>query len=812
MIDKYFSHYLGIVVQNNDPEKRGRLKVFVPSVNKTVYTDWDSLSTDKKFIFLDEKTNPDLNNILSKLKEDLPWAEIAMPFFGGSASGRYNAYTKFGTTSDSNYWHNDTYVEGFRPLQNYVNENRPCDAFTNSKTSRFVNPHGGEYSPSNYSNLARGLFTIPNVGSHVWIFFQDGDPQYPVVWSISYGVEDWKRIYSNNSSSEDISEFTSFDYPESYENLASEDNSDKSSVEMNHNIKTFRSKHVFNSNKHSLEFVDTDKKEMLKLTHYSGSFKEFNNFTNSELATNNDQKLVLGDQFYTVKRNQSIFVANHQDNIIHGDRYLTIGNYDIKHDNAQRILKLLSDLHEYKLLFEIMITKPIVLSRERLYVNTFLSKYQNQVGEPDICPVCGGAGEKLGAPCITCLGSGVSPSTQNGLWEKEAIKWEIEGKEWMWYDSENKTWNKVAGDLVWNEEKQTWINMSNSKPTSNEAGLEEVQNPNDWTHCYPPADVTENFILLNKIRETQRELFEYEAKWGEGGDSIENISGNKIVTIGTVFNDLKSFRRDPVGKIRDNGAYIAPMGTYVCMDVAPVLEYVDVDSVPGGDYNLTVGNKYTLNVGSKGIQIKTTGPLDITGAIVTFTGDQINMGSANEIVIDGGERLDLRAKIITLSPNYSENNRHAILADGNLGVRDNLTVVGGTMLEGELHFLHLTSVEEKSLTDIGLGPLPHRHEYAHPPWQLLEHCEDVRMKAMRCNEGVPVVNDKCPGCWVPGFEQSGPEVAGIDSDEGGGSIIGGAVGIVGGVLGGAVNVVGGVVGGAFNVVGNVFRGIGSIFR
>jgi len=33
----YQGNYLGIVVQNNDPLKRGRVKVFVPHVSPTVY-------------------------------------------------------------------------------------------------------------------------------------------------------------------------------------------------------------------------------------------------------------------------------------------------------------------------------------------------------------------------------------------------------------------------------------------------------------------------------------------------------------------------------------------------------------------------------------------------------------------------------------------------------------------------------------------------------------------------------------------------------------------------------------------------------
>ena len=192
MDNRYYGNFLGICVQNNDPEKRGRIKVYIPHIAAAIYTGWNEdfiELKDKHFIFPDKETNPDLDAVLPFLKQVLPWAEIANPLFGGSATGRYNAFTRKGTTSDSNYWDESEYKEGFRPVQNYIGNNRIQDAFseTNSTHNRIVNPNANEYSPSDYSNLARGNFTIPNVGAHVWCFFIDGDPSYPVVFASSAG-------------------------------------------------------------------------------------------------------------------------------------------------------------------------------------------------------------------------------------------------------------------------------------------------------------------------------------------------------------------------------------------------------------------------------------------------------------------------------------------------------------------------------------------------------------------------------------------------------------------------------------------------
>ena len=669
--EKYEGNYLGIVIQNNDPEKRGRVKVFIPHISVTVYEEWSKDKKDKNFRFLDAEKNPDLEKILPYLKRVLPWAEVACPIFGGSSSGRYNAYLKKGTTSDSNYWEGDTLVEGFRPLQNYINENKVSDAFTRTdgRGGRFVNPFAAEYSPSDYSNLARGFFSSINVGAHVWVFFTNGNSGFPVVFAISHGQEDWKRIYSmSKKTNQDDKKFVSEDYPSSFENLAPEEGK-----ELDHNVKTFRSKHVWNSNKHSIELIDTDKKEILKMTHYSGSFFEINNSTITTFATNNDQKLVLGDQFLTVRRNQAIYIANYQENNIQGDRITNLGDFRKRGILAGQILEILRDTHEWKRLFETMRTASNP---------PYTSSLQTLAGAPDVCPVCQGAGVKFGLPCVTCGGKGISPSTQWGNYALEAKKW-------------------------------------------------------------PPDPIIEK-ICINQKRIIDLEL---EAGFKNGGDDISHITGNIVLTVGTVFNDLESYRVDPIGKIRNSEAHVGKAGTYIAMHEVPLVEYVDVDSVPGGDYDITVGNKYRLNVGSKGIHIKTTGPLDIYGTIVNLTGESVNISSDWEVIVDGGKRLELRADVINIKPKKSA--REFINLDGNVGVRNNLIVVGGAHIEGELTYLHQTAPKMLYQTEIGFGPVAHTHNFYGPPWALLDSCEDVRQSAQPVNRQTPTPNMKCPGFWVP---------------------------------------------------------------
>ena len=666
----YNSVYLGMVIQNNDPERRGRVKVFIPHLSSTLYDEWNETfkeGEDKQFVFPDKETNPDLDKILSYLKESLPWAEMMLPSFGGSASGRYNAYKSKGSTSDSNYWLDDNIEEGHRPSNNYTRDNKVSDAFSSSSSSRngLVNPNANQYTPSDYSNLARGMFTIPNVGAHVWVSFINGDCNYPLVTGVSYGTEDWQRIYSTRKSSDpDSKQFISPDYPDSYENLSADEKN-----ELDHNMKTFRSKHVINSNKHVIEMIDTDLSEMLKFTHYSGSFLEFNNNTTSRLATNNDQLLVMGDQFNTIRRNQANYVANYQENIIDGDRSTKLGDFTKRRQIGLNILNELRSIHDYKRLFE--------TTRTGVQI-PYTSSLQTKKGDPSHCPVCGGSGTKFDMPCITCGGSGTSPSSQGGSYELDDLKQE--------------------------------------------------QLP---------------LLMISKNNTISR----LEAEFGNGGDDLEQLTGNRVTTIGSVFNDMESYRVDKAGKIRDEGVWIGKTGTYLSMAAAPLVEYVDVDNVPGGDWSITVGNKYSLNVGSNGISMRTPGSFDISGSIMNINAESLNISGNHELLLGSNDRCEIRADIINLHP--FKQARASVLIDGQLGVRNNLKVVGGAHIEGELSYIHATTPYKWYNTEIGYGPKAHTHRFKAPPWTLLDSAEDVRTAQQALNYPNPVANLFSPGFWVP---------------------------------------------------------------
>lgn len=88
---QYFGNYLGLVVNTEDPEKRGRVQVFIPGMMPTLYDNWDKTKKNISFKTFDSETFSETLNF--KLKSLLPWAEAAIPFWGGSTGAPINEST-----------------------------------------------------------------------------------------------------------------------------------------------------------------------------------------------------------------------------------------------------------------------------------------------------------------------------------------------------------------------------------------------------------------------------------------------------------------------------------------------------------------------------------------------------------------------------------------------------------------------------------------------------------------------------------------------------------------------------------------------
>lgn len=88
-----YGNHLGIVINKKDPEERKRVQVFIPHLNNTLFDLWNKVD-DKSIENISFKDVNSLGStIIERLKQSLPWAEAAMPLFGGGTSATSNTAT-----------------------------------------------------------------------------------------------------------------------------------------------------------------------------------------------------------------------------------------------------------------------------------------------------------------------------------------------------------------------------------------------------------------------------------------------------------------------------------------------------------------------------------------------------------------------------------------------------------------------------------------------------------------------------------------------------------------------------------------------
>jgi hypothetical protein len=99
-MEPIYGNYLGIVINNEDPEERKRVQVFIPHLSNTLFSDWNNRLEDFAI-----RSPLDLGDkIVTKLKQLLPWAEAAAPIFGGSTGMTANTVSKrLGVNNNSGY-------------------------------------------------------------------------------------------------------------------------------------------------------------------------------------------------------------------------------------------------------------------------------------------------------------------------------------------------------------------------------------------------------------------------------------------------------------------------------------------------------------------------------------------------------------------------------------------------------------------------------------------------------------------------------------------------------------------------------------
>jgi hypothetical protein len=227
------------------------------------------------------------------------------------------------------------------------------------------------------------------------------------------------------------------------------------------------------------------------------------------------------------------------------------------------------------------------------------------------------------------------------------------------------------------------------------------QSPSSFQGTWAPDP--RKMALPEKYNEVIPKLAEIEAALGKGGTEVVEIEKNKIENVGLIMNNWGAIRVDQFGKMEASQVQVFPGFTRVVNQPSPLVEIVQVDDLPGGTYTLNVANRYSVLVGAGGINMKSYGVVNISGAVTNVAGEQVNIGSALETNIDGGKRLSLTGDIVSIA---QRDRQGQILLDSNVGITGQTVVRGALYVEGPLYVaseIHAVGKVSKTNPDVRTG-------------------------------------------------------------------------------------------------------------
>ena len=149
----YYGFYPGIIINTNDPEKRGRVQVFVPDISTTLYDNWNKDAVDITF-----STSSFKPAVLERLKSLLPWAEIAVSFWGGSTSAPQNE-----TTGKPAPYPSESSADAENKNQSTTEQKSPVDSPKNNGAN---NPDGKFDTSTTVNTNPNGKKAILAIGTN----------------------------------------------------------------------------------------------------------------------------------------------------------------------------------------------------------------------------------------------------------------------------------------------------------------------------------------------------------------------------------------------------------------------------------------------------------------------------------------------------------------------------------------------------------------------------------------------------------------------------------------------------------------------
>lgn len=500
---------------------------------------------------------------------------------------------------------------------------------------------------------------------------------------------------------------------------------------------TYRGKTDIRQPSGGIEFVNTKNEEIVTFHYSGGSFLRFQKFSGDLFIPVSWQSHVYGDSFETVNKNKVVHVDGTLEEINLGDNQSKTGDLDKSQKHAEDWLKNSKELHNMKRKFEI--------KRCKFHNKIDQAEGQTKSGTPANCPT----EQTKNLTLYTAKAMVWVPAKKYGT-EKENTLPKLE--------NQNSNYKKTTGG------QGGWSCL-----TCGGDGLSPSSQDGSWDAEETKKEITKKIVSLTEVlAESEKEFGS--SKFPNSGTEVRASTKNVVEHIGTVFNTLESYRKDPKGKLVPFGIKVDPLGNSIYKQYreSPLIESVHVDSIPGGQYHMNVCDKYTLSVGANGISMMTNGSFKAFGVQVDIMSERTAIHARSELTL-GAERVDISGDIISLRPKKTTRTiedgsgnpknllaygrtttepEQQVLIDGNLNVAMNAIIAGGAHVEGEFSCQHITGPCEYQITETDF-------EKGKQPRGKLGECELVTLEVKgeeiegeKSTEKDTTHADLLPGSWI----------------------------------------------------------------
>lgn len=474
----------------------------------------------------------------------------------------------------------------------------------------------------------------------------------------------------------------------------------------------YRNKTVINQRGATVEINNSTDREELKLSQYSGSNIALTNVVNSELATNNKQIKVNNDSFESVGSDKNVYVGKDKVERVSENTYILRGFKDgdqlRNFTEWKNAFKNIADNNSQFRMLRGGFSFPNGVETDQSPADVAVPEYwkNGRAKNPTLNPVDGNKKPVVNNGQVEVIVPTIEEVADGSGGQAGGLIGPVVG-----FDTDEWTSNNPYGS-----QSPGVIQFGSEWSAATEGGRWLV-NPL-FAQLDPPDDddAEESAPVGEKVNQQQLNIIgiqgtlnDYEMGMGNGGDEIAFVKRHKIETIGAAVNEYPSIRIDPQGRSQPIGIDVGENTSYENMGSIPHVEGVDNDmAFPAGNYTLNVGNRYNVLVGAGGVQLKTSGAMEIGATATKIAGSQVTIQASTadaDYAKEGSGSVHIasdNAVAIQGQKSVSLKSNRQVLVSPSLGVKHNLKVGGGAYVEGELYVHHITApVVQESTSNSG---------------------------------------------------------------------------------------------------------------